>query len=134
MKARKLVREDPYYCENSEIIETRSELQAINKSIVILKIAMSKIAQLVEDEDEEGDEEDEKNYNDINDNNGTNSKVLRERNNRNSNGIANSKSNLLIKELLMYQKKQLHDQIDILLKAKKKYVKNIVRYRQIMER
>ena len=95
---------------------------------------MSKIAQLVEDEDEEGDEEDEKNYNDINDNNGTNSKVLRERNNRNSNGIANSKSNLLIKELLMYQKKQLHDQIDILLKAKKKYVKNIVRYRQIMER
>ncbi|HEY6535165.1 MAG TPA: ParB/RepB/Spo0J family partition protein [Candidatus Nitrosocosmicus sp.] len=133
MKARKLVKEDPYYCENSEIIETRSELQAINKSIVILKIAMSKIAELVEDENEE-EEENEKNYNDINDNNGTNSKVLRERNNRNSNGITNSKSNWLIKELLMYQKKQLHDQIDILLKAKKKYVKNIVRYRQIMER
>ncbi len=135
MKARKLVREDPYYCENSEIIEGRSELQAINKSIVILKIAMSKIAQLVEDEDEEEEEkEDERNYDDINDSNGMNSKELRERNNRNSNGIVNSKSNLLIKELLMYQKKQLHDQIDILLKAKKKYVKNIVRYRQIMER
>src|SRR6185437_12931514 len=48
MNARKLVREDPYYCENSEIIEVRSELQAFNKSIVILKIAMNKIAQLLD--------------------------------------------------------------------------------------
>jgi len=56
MKARKLVREDPYYCENSEIIEVRSELQVFNKSIVILKIAMNKIAQLIDDEDEENGE------------------------------------------------------------------------------
>ena len=46
----------------------------------------------------------------------------------------NSKSSLLIKELLMYQKKQLHDQIDILMKAKKKYAKNIFRYQLIMGR
>ena len=33
MKVRELVREDPYYCENSEIIEVRSELQAFNNNV-----------------------------------------------------------------------------------------------------
>ncbi len=100
MNARKLIREDPYYCENSEIIEVRSELQTFNKSIVILRIAMNKIAQLLDDENDE-DEKD---------------------------------ANLLIKELLMDQKRQLHDQIDMLMKAKRKYAKNIFRYRRIMEK
>jgi hypothetical protein len=40
--------------------------------------------------------------------------------------------NLLIYELLMHQKKLLHDQIDIMMKSKKKYAKNIFRYRKIM--
>ncbi|MER5174757.1 MAG: hypothetical protein ABJB76_06910 [Candidatus Nitrosocosmicus sp.] len=45
IKARELVKEaeDPYYCENSDMIEVRSNLQSFNKSIVILKIATSKL-------------------------------------------------------------------------------------------
>ena len=133
MNARKLVREDPYYCENSEIIEVRSELQAFNKSIVILKIAMNKIAQLMDEEDED---DDEKNKNRIevygNNTNIENNNITTENNFEN---ISNNKTknNLLIKELLMYQKRQLHDQIDMLMRAKRKYAKNIFRYRRIME-
>ena len=94
MKARELVKDDPFYCENSEIIEVRSDLQSFNKSIVILRIAMNKLATIIEKEEENG--------------------------------------NLLICELLMHQKKLLHDQIDIMMKSKKKYAKNIFRYRRIM--
>ncbi len=134
MKARKLVREDPYYCENSEIIEVRSELQVFNKSIVILKIAMNKIAQLIDEEDEY--EENEKNKNTIEVHN---NQIHIEKNKLKDDnvGIANkneTNNDLLIKELLMYQKRQLHDQIDMLMKAKRKYAKNIFRYRRIMEK
>ncbi len=143
MKARELVREDPYYCQNSEIIEVRSELQAFNKSIVILKIAMNKMAQLIEEEENEYDEEKrEKEINEKNnkntiesDNNHTNNEKNKlkqnniERTNKNK-----TKNDLLVKELLMYQKRQLHEQIDSLMKAKKKYAKNIFRYRRIMEK
>ena len=52
MKTRQLVKEDPFYCENSEVLEVRSELQSFNKAIVALRIAMSKIAAIVEDEEE----------------------------------------------------------------------------------
>ena len=95
MKTRELVREDPYYCENSEIIEVRGDLQSFNKSIVILKVAISKLEDIVEKEKEDG--------------------------------------NFLIDELLMHQRKLLHDQIDTIMKAKKKYAKNIFRYRKIMK-
>jgi ParB family chromosome partitioning protein len=135
MKARELVREDPYYCENSEIIEVRSELQAFNKSIVILKIAMNKMAQLIdEEEDENNDYSNEFRYRE-NDKDESNNKDIEKENNihyKNTNN--NNKSSILIKELLMYQKKQLHDQIDMLMKAKRKYAKNIFRYRIIMEK
>ena len=97
MKAPEFVREDPYYCENSEIIEVRGDLQSFNKSIVILKVAMSKLAEIVE---KEGEEED---------------------------------GDFLIYELLMHQKKLLHEQIDTILRAKKKYARNIFRYRKIMK-
>ncbi len=102
MKARELVREDPYYCENSEIIEVRSELQAFNKSIVILKIAMNKIVQLIDEEDEryEQDEEERKNNKNTieSDNNHTNNEKNKfkentiERTNKNK-----TKNNFLIK-------------------------------------
>jgi ParB family transcriptional regulator, chromosome partitioning protein len=102
MKARELVREDPYYCENSDIVEVRSNLQSFNKSIVILKVAMTKLAEVIEKErQEEGDE---------------------------------GGGNFLIYELLMHQKKILHEQIDTIMRAKKKYAKNIFRYRKIMNR
>lgn len=101
MKARELVKEDPYYCENSENVEVRSNLQSFNKSIVILKVAMTKLAEVIEKERQEGDDGD---------------------------------GNFLIYELLMHQKKILHEQIDTIMRAKKKYAKNIFRYRKIMNR
>ena len=88
MKARQLVKEnDPYYCENSEVLEVRGEIQSFNKAIVAFGVAMSKIAVAIEDEEE----------------------------------------NILIYELLMHHKRVLHDQIDNLMKAKRKYAKNIFR-------
>ncbi len=97
MKARELVKDDPYYCENSEMPEVRSDLQSFNKSIVILKIAMSKLATIIEKEEEE-------------------------------------EGNFLVYELLMHQKKVLHDQIDTIMRAKKKYAKNIFRYRKTLNK
>jgi ParB family transcriptional regulator, chromosome partitioning protein len=97
MKARELVKEkDPYYCENSGIVEVRSNLQSFNKSIVILKVAMSKLAEVIEKDGEDG--------------------------------------NFLVYELLMHQKKVLHYQIDTIMRDKKKYAKNIYRYRKIMNK
>ncbi len=46
-----MIRNDPYYCENSDIIEVRSELQSFNKSIVALRIAMNRIVAIVEEEE-----------------------------------------------------------------------------------
>jgi ParB family transcriptional regulator, chromosome partitioning protein len=100
MKTRQLVKEDPFYCENSEVLEVRSELQSFNKAIVALRIAMSKIAAIVEDE--EGEEK--------------------------------GGENLLVYEFLMHQKRLLHDQIDNIMNAKKKYARNIFRYRRIMNK
>jgi ParB family transcriptional regulator, chromosome partitioning protein len=100
MKTRQLVKEDPFYCENSEVLEVRSELQSFNKAIVALRIAMSKIAAIVEDE-EEGEKGGE---------------------------------NLLVHEFMMHQKRLLHDQIDNIMNAKKKYAKNIFRYRRIVNK
>src|SRR6476469_1389322 len=94
MKARQLVKEDdPYYCENSEVLEVRRDLQSFNKAIVALRVAMSKIAGAIEDEEE----------------------------------------NILVYELLMHHKRLLHDQIDNVMKAKRKYAKNIFRYRTMLK-
>jgi ParB family chromosome partitioning protein len=94
MKARQLVKEeDPYYCENSELLEVRRDLQSFNKAIVALRVAMSKIAGAIEDEEE----------------------------------------NILVYELLMHHKRLLHDQIDNIMKAKRKYAKNIFRYRTMLK-
>lgn len=94
MKTRQLIKEDPYYCENSGILEVRSELQSFNKAIVALRIAMSKIAAIIEDEEGEGE-------------------------------------NILVYEFMMHQKRLLHDQIDNIMNAKRKYARNIFRYRKI---
>jgi ParB family transcriptional regulator, chromosome partitioning protein len=94
MNVRKLVKEDPFYCENSEILEVRSELQSFNKSIIALRIAMSKIAAIIEEDEE----------------------------------------NLLVHEFMMYQKRLLHDQIDNIMNAKRKYARNIFRYRKIVNK
>ena len=91
-KVREIIKNDPYYCENSDI-EVRSELQPFNKSIVALRIAMNRITTIIEEEKE---------------------------------------GNPLIYEQLLYQKNVLHNQIDLLMKSKKKYAKQIFRYRKIM--
>ncbi len=92
-KVRQMIKNDPHYCENSEIIEVRSELQPFNKSIVALRVAMNKIVTIMDEEQER---------------------------------------NPLIYEQLLYQKNILHDQIDLLMKSKRKYAKQIFRYRKIM--
>ena len=51
-KVREIIKKDPYYCENSDIVEVRSELQPFNKSIVALRIAMNKIVTIMEEEKE----------------------------------------------------------------------------------
>jgi ParB family chromosome partitioning protein len=38
-RVRELVKDDPFYCENSEILDVRNDLQSFNKSIVALRIA-----------------------------------------------------------------------------------------------
>jgi ParB family chromosome partitioning protein len=90
-RVRELVKEDPFYCENSEKVEVRSDLQSFNKSIVALRIAMTRMVDIIEEED-----------------------------------------NFLIHELLIHHTKVLHGQIDNLIKAKRKYAKNIYRYRKIL--
>lgn len=91
-QVRDLAKNDPLYCENSDITDVRNELQAFNKSIVILRIAMKRLGTIIEEEED----------------------------------------NWLIYELMMYQKKILHNQIDILMKAKRKYARQIFRYRKII--
>lgn len=112
MKARELIKkeeQDPFYCENSEILEVRSELQPFNKAIVALRLAMSKIAAVIEDEEGTYD----------NDNDGSGEKHEGEMN------------NIFVNELLMYHKRLLHEQIDNLMRAKKKYSKNIYLFRKM---
>jgi ParB family chromosome partitioning protein len=46
--------------------------------------------------------------------------------------IEDEEENWLIYEFLMYQKKILHNQIDIIMKAKRKYARQIFRYRKIL--
>jgi hypothetical protein len=48
-------------------------------------------------------------------------------------GNGDKKDNIFINELLMYHKRLLHDQIDNLMKSKKKYAKNIFRYRMMLK-
>lgn len=44
-----------------------------------------------------------------------------------------NKDNILIQELLLYQRNMLHNQIGILLKCKNNYEKSILRYRNLIK-
>lgn len=48
---RKMVKDDPYYCENSEIINVRRELQSFNKAIIALRISFNRISEIMEEEE-----------------------------------------------------------------------------------
>lgn len=93
-QVRERIRDDPYYCENSEIVDVRSELQSFNKAVVALRIALKRLAETIEEENED---------------------------------------NIFIREFLLYQTKALHDQIDCILRAKKKYAKNIYKFRKMLK-
>lgn len=95
-KVRKMVKEDPFFLENSDV-EVRSELQAIDQTIIALRIAMNKVISILEE-----------------------------------NSTANE--NFVLRELLLNQKNNLHGQIDILINAKLKYSKKILRYRNILKK
>ena len=86
---RRLVSNDRMLINQSET-EARSQLRAFDKSIIVLRVALNKIATIMDEE---------------------------------------NKEDVLIQELLLYQRNILHDQIGILLKCKKKYQKKILRYR-----
>lgn len=51
INVRKMVREDPYYCENSEIIKVRYKLQSFNKSMITLRLAINRLSEIAEEED-----------------------------------------------------------------------------------
>ncbi|HKO65944.1 MAG TPA: ParB/RepB/Spo0J family partition protein [Candidatus Nitrosocosmicus sp.] len=88
---RRKINEDPYYCENSENIDVRSELQSFNKTVIALRIALNRISDIIEEDE--------------------------------------GKDNLLISEMLSYNARVLRDQIDYVLRTKKKYAKNVFKYR-----
>jgi hypothetical protein len=90
-RIREIVKDDPFYCENSEIISVRKELQSFNKAVIALRITMRRLAEITEEEE-----------------------------------------NYMIKELIMYNTKTIHELIDITLKEKKKYAKRVFRYRKIL--
>lgn len=69
----------------------RNQLQPFDKSIVTLRIALNRIATIMEDDKEE--------------------------------------KNVFIHELLLHQRNILNDQIDVLIKSKRKYKNKILRYR-----
>jgi ParB family chromosome partitioning protein len=96
--------DDPFYCENSEILDVRRQLQPFNKSIVALRIAMNRLATVMED--------------------------IREEQEKAGNTM---ESNELIYELLRHHTKTLNDQIDSLMRAKKKYAKNIFKYQKMLD-
>lgn len=109
---RKIIKEDPFYCENSDMVDIRAELQSFNKAIVALKVAMNKITDIIEYDEF-----------DINERADSPKEVK---------NINEQCEVFLIRELLLYHAKSLHNQIDSLLKAKKKYSKNVFRYRKML--
>jgi ParB family chromosome partitioning protein len=86
-----------YYHKNSDTPDIKKELRGFTKSIIALKIAMNRLAAILEDEEEE-------------------------------------KENWLTYEFLMQQKRMLNSQIDIIMKAKRKYARQIFRYRKILNK
>jgi ParB family chromosome partitioning protein len=71
--------------------KSRNQLRSFDKSIVALRIALNRIATIIEEERDE--------------------------------------KNIFVHELLLYQRNVLNDQIDVLIKAKRKYKSKILRYR-----
>lgn len=91
-KTRDMVRNDSFFDKYSDA-NTRSQLRAFDKSIIALRIALNKIATIMNEE---------------------------------------NKKDIIIQELLLYQRNVLHNQIDILINSKKKYQGLILRYRNII--
>jgi len=71
--------------------KSRNQLRSFDKSIVALRIALNRIATIIEEERDE--------------------------------------KNIFVHELLLHQRNVLNDQIDVLIKAKRKYKSKILRYR-----
>jgi ParB family chromosome partitioning protein len=92
---RNIIKNEVLSNKASDSVQVRSHLQAFDKSIIALRVALNKIATIMEEEE--------------------------------------NKENLLIHEFLLYQRNVLHNQIDILIKSKKKYASKILRYRNIIE-
>lgn len=109
---RNIIKNDPFYCENSEIIDVRVELQSFNKAIVALRVAMSRINDVIEE-------------NEVDTNKWTKCLEQKEL-------IDKDNEYFLIRELLLYHSKCLHRQIDDLLMAKEKYARNIFKCQKML--
>ncbi|MDR4492600.1 MAG: ParB/RepB/Spo0J family partition protein [Candidatus Nitrosocosmicus sp.] len=81
-----IIKEESSVSKESLEIESRSKTQSLDKSIGVLKIAMSKLISILEEETEKNND-------------------------------------FAIQELLLDQKNKIHNQIDLLLIARKKYLK-----------
>lgn len=92
IKARNLVKNETIHDNKNDDSKIRNQVQAFDKSIVVLKIALNRIATIMDEEREK---------------------------------------NIFIHELLLHQRNMLHDQIDVLIKSKSKYLR-ILRYRNIV--
>lgn len=85
-RLRNIIKDDTLTTKESLDVEDRSKIQSIDKSISVLKIAMSRIITIIEED-------------------------------------AEKNNDFAIQELLFEQKNKIHDQIDLLLNARKKYFK-----------
>ncbi len=85
-KLRNIMKDDVQISKESLEIEDRSKTQAIDKSISVLKMAMSRIISIIEED-------------------------------------AGKNNDFTIHELLLDQKNQIHNQIGLLMNARKKYFK-----------
>jgi ParB family chromosome partitioning protein len=120
MKARQLVKEkdgdkdkaivehDLVFCNNHQMFDLKRDIMSLDKAIIALRIAMSQIASFIEEEEEEYGRLEGQIQKD---------KVL---------------SNIFVKELLMHQKILLHQQIDNIIRAKRKYEKNFYLFQKML--
>jgi len=79
--------------DKNDNVKLRNQLRSFDKSIVALRIALNRIATIMEEEKDE--------------------------------------KNIFIHELLLHQRNVLNEQIDVLIKSKRKYKNKILRYRNI---
>lgn len=102
-QVREIMKDDPYHWKNSDTNNIRKDAQWCDKAIASLRIALNKMSNILEEIEE-----------DTNNN----------RNNQNA---------MMIRELLSFNCRTLHNQIDNILRAKKKLSTRIIDDKNILQ-